>query len=100
MNNQYRLKQYNPGAWCIEELITHGEKSKTPGRTEWKAIKYPGNLRQASERLLSLVIGTGAEYTVQQLIDAVRAAEGEITTNLAAFVEAHKVVTAGSEDGE
>ncbi len=87
-DQQYRIKQYNPGAWCIEELITHGEKSKTPGRTEWRAIKYPGNLRQASERLLSLVIGTEAEHSVNELIDAVRTAEATISANVAAFVEA------------
>ena len=94
MSNQYRIKQYNPGAWCIEELRIvpeinerTGEPNKNPGAS-WITIKYPGNLRQASERLLSLVLGSEAERSVNELIDAVRAAEATISANIAAFVEA------------
>lgn len=94
MSNQYRLRQYNPGAWCIEELRTvpeinerTGKPNKNPGES-WMTIKYPGNLRQASERLLSLVVGFDAYNDVQRLIDAVRASEATISANLAAYVEA------------
>ncbi|MCA9366910.1 hypothetical protein KC887_01430 [Candidatus Kaiserbacteria bacterium] len=94
MSNQYRIRQYNPGAWCVEELRVvpeinerTGKPNRNPGET-WTAIKYPGNLRQASERLLSLVIGIEAEYTTRELIQAVRDAEATISANVAAFVEA------------
>lgn len=83
---QYRIKQYNPGAWCIDELIIHGEKSKTPGREEWRTIKYPGNLKQAASLLLSLVIGFDEEMDVVALINAINHAERAVALNVADYV--------------
>jgi len=89
---QYRLRQYNPGAWCIEQLrvvpeinVKTGKKNKNPGE-RWDAIKYPGNLRQACERLLSLVTGLEVERDVVELKDAVILAERRLTANVEEYV--------------
>ncbi len=94
--NKYKLSQYNPGAWCILELkVTPeinertGKPNKNPGEA-WVPIKYPGNLAQASRRLLSLVVGTEDELDAKELVEAVRAAEATIVANIAQFVEAWK----------
>ena len=91
MKAKYRIKQYNRGAWCVEELIVTpeinektGKPNKKPGE-RWTPVKYPGNLEQASRRLLSLVIGDDHE-TVEELIKAVQEAEQAVVTAVSDYV--------------
>ena len=83
--NQYRIRQYRPGAWCVEELRTSGEKSKTPGVSQWVEIKYPGSLRLACNVLRDLLIGFDG-HTVFELEMAVERSEAEILSNVASYV--------------
>ena len=85
--NQYRIRQYRPGAWCVEELRTSGEKSKAPGVSQWVEIKYPGGLRLACNALRDLLIGFDA-YTIDELETAVARSEAEILSNVTAYVAA------------
>ena len=93
---KYRIKQYNPGAWCIEEWRVvpeinqrTGKRNKTFGAS-WVEIKYPGTLAQAADLLLSLVIGTEQEHSIHELTGAVRAAEKSIKECVANYVAIKK----------
>lgn len=57
----YRINTYEYG-FVIEKRQVAGDKSKTPGEERWVPYKYPGNLEQACQLLLELLVRDEADH--------------------------------------
>lgn len=57
----YRLNTYEYG-FVIEKRHEAGDKAKNPGEVRWVPYKYPGNLEQACQLLLELLVRDKADH--------------------------------------
>ncbi len=90
---KYRLYQYRPRAWSIQELKTTpvinektGKPNKSGGESKWVDIKYPGTLAQAAAHLLELEIGLKEEVDLKELLVALKAAEKRVVSAITEYV--------------
>ena len=89
---KYRIKQYSYKAWEIDEYKKI-ESGKNKGEWQWVAIRYPGNMQQAFEGMIDILVdGDSGGFTAdnaQILLDRV---ENAVTTLLDAVVGNSEVV--------